>query len=87
MPGDPIPALAAQWQLSLSQTWSSTTGAGPSGILSDFGDVFVDMAAATEATRLILDGDSRVAVVVAPELLVEIQGGLPRSMRSRVITW
>ena len=87
VPGDPIPALAAQWQLSLSKTWSATTGAGPSGILAQFDDVFVDMAAATEATRLILDADSRMAVVVAPEVLAEIQGGLPRSMRSRVITW
>ena len=87
LPGDPIPALAAQWQLALSQTWSATTGAGPPGILSQYGAAFVDMAAATEATRLILDGDGRVAVVVAPEQLAEIQGGLPRSMRSRVITW
>ena len=85
--GDPIPSLAAQWQLALSQTWSDDSGKGPPGILAEYGVAFVDMAAATEATRRILESDSRVAVVVAPELLDEIQGGLPRSMRSRVITW
>ena len=86
-PGDPIPGLAAQWQLALGQTWSATSGSGPPGILAQYGVAFVDVAAATEATRLILESDSRVAVVVAPELLAEIQGGLPRSMRSRVISW
>lgn len=87
LPGDPIPALAAQWQLALSQTWSSTSGDAAPGILSNYGVAFADVTAATEATRLILDGDSRVAVVVAPELLAQIRIELPRSMRSRVISW
>ncbi len=87
LPGDPPPALAAQWQLALSQTWSATTGTEPPRVLSEYGVAFVDMTAVTQATQLILSGDSRVAVVVAPELLTEVRSGLPTSMRSRVISW
>jgi hypothetical protein len=86
VPGDPVPALADQWLLALSQQWSVKSGQPPNE-LARWGPQFETFSKAADATRTILRQDPALSVVVAPEALASIRRQLPDDLQARIISW
>ncbi|MFC6354797.1 hypothetical protein [Luethyella okanaganae] len=87
LPGDPTMHLANQWHLSLAGIWSVNADA-PSKLLSSA--KIADLIAADDvagAVRIVLQADPRVTVIVAPQLMTELESRMSLSELERVVTW
>lgn len=87
MPGDPSPRLADAYVRGLVLMKSNTTYNRNTALRAvDFADG-VDIDEATTAAQALLEQETDLTVVVAPELLDDIRARLPAELSDRVLTW